>query len=102
MVTLKSVVENVKDNGITEEGFSYTEMFKDLGIEEHLTPYSYSRYIDGTFYEGFSALEEVEETPYKEFTFDSNRIGKIWNYLDYTLLYLGSDGKAEASYILFR
>jgi hypothetical protein len=105
MVTVQSVVKTVVENGIDEAGFTYAEMFKDLGIDEyHLVPYSFSRYLDGTFFEGFEELENVveDEDSDKEFTFDSNRIGKIWYYLDYTLIYLGTDGKAEASFILFR
>jgi hypothetical protein len=102
MVTVQSVVKTVVENGIDEAGFTYAEMFKDLGIEDHLVPYSFSRYLDGTFFEGFEELENVVEDADVEFTFDSNRIGKIWYYLDYTLLYLGTDGKAEASFILFR
>jgi len=39
--------------------------------------------------------------PNKKFEFDTNRIGKVWEWDSFILLWTSSDGHAEAGYFLF-
>ena len=97
---IKEVKKICREEGITLSKKQVEEMFELLEVEGNLLEdIVTAKYIDGTFVEMFPSvpIEEVTE----EYSFDGNRIAKVWIRAEETLVYLSSDGKAEEGFLLF-
>jgi len=99
MVECKDVVDLCRVEGISLPKIEIEEMFDGMGIDCIPITVEVADYIDPTFIEEFPILPK--EKCSSEFSFDGNRICRIWANGKRMLIWFSSDGKAEESYLLF-